>query len=348
LTILLSGGTGLVGGEVLGTLLRRGNHVVALARAMDHAGATQRIHARLAQSGYCQTQAPQHLRCVPGDITLPNWGLETMDCPNVDLVVHCAGETSFRHDAGSWQVNVEGIRRLIELYSVRRLSCPVFFVSTAAVCTSPGHSILPESSDFAGYTNPYIASKRAAETLLVSSGIDAVILRPSIVLSRGIQDSRLAKSILWVVPVMWRIGSVPVDPCWRLDIVPVSFVSEAIVQLIERPRLCQRLYHISAGEAASVTCAEMTSAIQSVGYAQLRLHGAGTWQHLPPANGFQRLAKAVEYYLPFFNADVVYNNSRLHEECGGTLPRCEPATGYVHTLLKQFDETAAIEESHRP
>ena len=120
------------------------------------------------------------------------------------------------------------------------------FVSTASVVTAPSGCIT-EEAPFAGHENPYTQSKREAEAIALASGLDIVIVRPSIVLSRGVDDRAMARSILWAMPIMIEVGEVPIDPHARVDLVPVDFVADAILHLAQKPQLAHRLYHVSAG-----------------------------------------------------------------------------------------------------
>ena len=75
----------------------------------------------------------------------------------------------------------------------------IVFVSTASVTTAPERTAITEEAPYAGHANTYSRSKREAEQLLMASGLDPVIVRPSIVLSRGIHDRQDLCGVMAIV-----------------------------------------------------------------------------------------------------------------------------------------------------
>lgn len=112
--------------------------------------------------------------------------------------------------------------------------------------------LIDENDAPAGFSNDYVLSKRNCEQLVLESSMDAVVLRPSIVLSHGVRSPEFARSILWVLPVMRRLGVLPLTGDEPIDAVSVGFVAESVVQMLSRD-LRYRIYHLSAGPEASVT-----------------------------------------------------------------------------------------------
>jgi nucleoside-diphosphate-sugar epimerase len=155
--------------------------------------------------------------------------------------------------------------------------------------------------------------------------------------------------MLWVIPALIELGSAPVEPGSRLDIIPVDFAAEAIVRLLEVPRLRHRIYHVSAGEQRSVTCGEFQEAVARVDPRARAVQMSSTLAGRSAASDRlrERLEESISYYVPFMSADVVYSNARLLREVPelGLPPM---VTEYVHSLLGQFAHQEGIEESARP
>lgn len=151
-TAVVTGGTGCVGRNLINELLWRGWRVVVLHRASSQI-------SRLAGLGVdlraCDLHSWESVRdAMPYD---------------ADCVFHVAANTShWRHDeAEQWDDNVLGTRNVAQAAVAKRAKRFVF-TSTGAADTSS--------------LNPYARSKGFAEREVAASGIDAVILRPAIVI----------------------------------------------------------------------------------------------------------------------------------------------------------------------
>ncbi|HVR84430.1 MAG TPA: SDR family oxidoreductase [Planctomycetota bacterium] len=349
-TVLVTGGTGLIGGEVISTLLTRGWTVRATARGDSDEAAEKRILDRLSRSGQ-RGSDPRRLRCLSGSVTAPNLGLKTDAFDDVSVLLHCAGETAFNEDERCWKTNVGAAERLVELG--RRLSKPprIIFVSTASVLMSPRHAEITEDMPFGGYDNGYTRSKRKAEEILLASGLEVLILRPTIVFSRGVQDRKMARAMLWVIPALIELGSAPVEPDSRIDIIPVDYAADAIERMLHVSAPKHRCYHISAGSRSSVTCSEFQEAAARVDPRALEVNLSAAPSTRPgPAQNLlrRRLEDSISYYIPFMSADIVYSSDRLQAEIGQGLGHSPKVTQYVHTLLGQFEYQEGIQESARP
>ncbi|HLY08454.1 MAG TPA: SDR family oxidoreductase [Planctomycetota bacterium] len=347
-TVVVTGGTGLIGGELVSVLLSRGWNVHAMARGASDAEASKRIRDRLSRS--VQRSAPTGtLTCHAGAVTSENLGIPLAALRESQAVLHCAGETAFNEDEKCWKTNVGAAERLVELG--RRLPNPprIYFVSTASVCMAPTHSRIAEDMRFGGYDNGYTRSKRKAEEVLLASGLDVVVLRPTIVFSRGVEDRKMARAMLWVIPALIELGSAPVEPESRIDIIPVDYAADAIERLLGIPRLKHRIYHISAGESSSVTCGEFQEAVARVDPRARSVTMSAALKGKKTASDRlrARLEESISFYVPFMSADIVYANARLLGEVPalGLSPK---VTEYLQGLLGQFAYQEGIEESARP
>ena len=241
---LVTGGTGLIGGEVILALARARRPVAAVVRASSPEHARHRLLERLRKSqGYSAAYA-DWVQAIPGDSERPHFGVGFGEDAGIRTVIHCAANTSFseRDRDSIWATNVGGAEQLIALARRAMPAARIVFVSTASVVTGPPQTCVTEEQAFGGHENTYTQSKREAERLMASSGLDVVIVRPSIVLSRGVDDRAMARSILWALPIMLEIGEVPVDPEAFVDVVPADFVADAIIKLALAPRQIGRAH----------------------------------------------------------------------------------------------------------
>ena len=56
----------------------------------------------------------------------------------------------------------------------------------------------------------------------------------------------------------------------------------------------------------------------------------------------------LQYYLPFLNMDVVFDNTRLFEDLGREFPALPLPTAYLDELLAQISVTKALQETAVP
>ena len=348
--ILLSGATGLIGGELMLFLAARGVHSTAVVRAPDAAHARARLLERLQKSVFWKPEHAQWVAAEPGDVVDPQFGLRQEVIDAADIVLHSAASTSFKPNAGVYPVNLKAAENFAGILRTLRPSQRGFFVGTAAVTTqapSEPRGIITEDMPFAGYANDYIRSKRDAETLLRGCGVPFVSLRPGIVLSRGIDDAKLSRNMLWSIPVMAELGDVPLEPLARLDFAPVDFIANAFAELLLKPDLVHNCYHVSTGEDSMTFKALAVELAQSMpGIGKMVMRG----KDFVPTFSFARqrwMFDALAPYLPFLTADAVFSTARLKAEIGAIAEAPSPDK-YLGDLLKTFSLTDAVKQMYTP
>lgn len=347
--VLVTGVTGLIGGELVRRLLRSEvGTVFCLVRPNPTVDARSRLIERLQFSETSQADRwGGSLRAVAGDVIVPRFGLSDHDdsevTESVDMIIHCASELSFIRDARCRETNVTGMHNLIALARRCRRRPLIVHLSTAASCGAVTHQCLAEddaSDPENGHHNEYTRSKAVAERVLRDSGEPCLILRPSITLSAGIPARRFARAIAWFIPLLQEFDALPIDPASRVDIVPVSFVADAIIRLLQKPQLQYDCYNIAAGPDAAMVCGPAFAFLDRF-YKRpkpLRLIPPSEWtkdahrRSLGTAHQ-RKVFSTFRYYLPFLNMDVVYDNSRLRAELGSQFPEITPVTEYAGDLL---------------
>lgn len=344
--VLLSGATGLIGGELMLLLAGRGVYSTAVVRAANAAEARQRLLERLQKSVLWKPEFADMVSAEAGDVTEPHFGLSDALLRSADVVLHSAANTSFKPGAGVYPINIKAAGNFAAILKSLRPSQRGFFVGTAAVTTAP-RGVITEGQPFAGYANDYIASKRDAETLLRAAGSPFVSLRPGIVLARGIDDAKLSRNMLWSIPVMAELGDVPLDPLARLDFAPVDFIAGAFAEVLLKDALKHDCYHVSTGEdSMSFQALAETLTASMPGIGKLVMRGR---DYVPtPKFARQRwMYQALEPYLPFLTADAVFSNARLRAEIGAAA--IAPAPGsYLGEMLATFSLSDAVRQMYTP
>lgn len=344
--VLLSGATGLIGGELMLVLAARGVHSTAVVRAPDSAQARTRLLERLKKSVRWNPDYAESISAVAGDVVEPIFGLPASAINDADVVLHSAASTSFKLDAGVYPINIRAAENFAGILRTLKPSQRGFFVGTAAVTTEP-RGVITEDMPFAGYANDYIRSKRDAETLLRAAGAPFVSLRPGIVLSRGIDDAKLSRNMLWSIPVMAELGDVPLDPDARLDFAPVDFVARAFAEMLFKDALAYDCYHVSTGEA-SMTFKSLADELLPImpGIKKLVMRG----RDFVPTPKFARqrwMLASLQPYLPFLTADAVFSNDRLLSEIGELAIAPTPSS-YLGELLGTLTLSDAVRQMYTP
>lgn len=161
---LVTGASGFVGGVVCTRLREQGDEVFALVRR--------------------EGSAPGGTTAVRGDLSDGASLTAAVSEAAPDVVFHLAAEiASQRSEARIREVNVEGTRRLVEACLAAPAPPKLVFTSTV-VTGEAGGALLTEDEPLAVQT-PYGRSKQEGEQLVLSSGLRAVVLRPSHVYGPG-------------------------------------------------------------------------------------------------------------------------------------------------------------------
>jgi thioester reductase-like protein len=312
--ILMTGATGFLGMETLTRLIDRGEkEIVAVVRAEDDDGAQKRLAAVLESLYDEPRQAAARVRAVRGDVLEPCLGLSEEDrevlIGSVDRIVHCAASISFELPLQqAREINAGGVARLIELGRAiaagGRLR-QLVHVSTAYVSGRHSGRFGEEDLDLGQeFRNTYELSKHEAEHLLrEASDLPAVIARPSIVVGHRASGWTPAFNVIYQPIRAFERGllqEVPARPDSIVDFVPVDYVADGIVALLDDPE-ASGTYHLVAGELALTAreLAELNSSL--LGRAPVRFVPEDTAGGLP---------QGVEAYVPYFDVRCRFDDSR--------------------------------------
>ena len=173
MTALVTGGTGFVGAAIVERLLRHGEHVRALARSEDSAGA-------LAAAG---------AEPVRGDVR--DLDALTSAMAGCDVVYHAAGANAFclRDPSPMFEINVEGSDAVVRAAARARVR-RVVYTSSAATLGEARGTVGTERSPHRGwFLSNYERSKFEAERRVLSAaretGSEVVCVNPSSVQGPG-------------------------------------------------------------------------------------------------------------------------------------------------------------------
>lgn len=216
--LAVTGGTGFVGQAVLDEAGNRGLTVQALAR---------------------REQSPRHgVNWVGGD--LHDQAALAALVQGADAVLHIAGVVNTPDPAGFHHGNVEGTERLVDAARAAGVLRFIFVSSLSA--REPGLSA-------------YGRSKRHAEEVVQTSGLDWTIVRPPAIYGpRDAEMLDLFKAARW--------GVVPMPPAGQASMIHVDDLARLLIALVDAGELAsERIFEPDDGRSGGWSHHEMAQAI---------------------------------------------------------------------------------------
>ena len=264
--VFLTGATGFLGMEVMARLLEKGDReVIALVRAADDVAAQERLDGILAKLWRDPSPYRDRARAVAGDVTSPGLGMDTGTRMTVaeeaGAVMHCAASISFDLPLDeARKINVEGTREIIGLARQAKNAGRLdrfIHVSTAYVAGITEGTFRERQLDAGqAFRNTYEQTKWEAEHVVNdASDLDPVIARPSIVMGESGSGWTPAFNVLyWPIRAFSRglFPEVPARPEALVDVVPVDYVADALVHLLEDSSSSGVVNLVSGREACTV------------------------------------------------------------------------------------------------
>ncbi len=186
-TILVTGGTGLLGSHLIAQLLNKGNQIKALSRNEYNRDIVFNIYQKLFPG---EAFPCQNIHWVKGELSDYALLLEIMN--GIDLVYHCAALVSFnpKLEAGLLQINVRGTANMVNAALENGVAKFCHVSSTAALGKEDVEGFIDEQSirNHADSYSVYSLSKFYAETEVwrgIEEGLKAVIINPSVIIGPG-------------------------------------------------------------------------------------------------------------------------------------------------------------------
>jgi thioester reductase-like protein len=270
---LLTGATGLLGRYLLRDLLASGHPVTVLIRDSSLEQASERLAQLLAFGEESLNRKLPRPTLLNGDLNAASLGLGTIErrwlARRARAVIHSAAYVSYHPtpDGEPWETNVNGTRRLLELCRLLGLT-ELHYLSTAFICGDRRGVVREDELDCGrGSGNAYEQSKFAAEQMVRRfDGIRATVYRPSVIVG----DSRTGYTSTYhhfyrFLELAVRLSARPDGPrretrpprqrlALRLpltgeetqNLVPVDWVSRALIGLLHRPAWHGRTFHLVA------------------------------------------------------------------------------------------------------
>jgi len=333
--LLLTGGTGFLGGAVAAELIATPawERTLLLVRAPTKSAGRARVIDALRKFEITDQllERVREEQIVLGDYKDPAAIFTDPVLAEVTHVINCAAIASFANHPGLWPINVEGTfefaRRLGETAKLQR------FVHVGTAMCVGLNAPTPVAEDYVPTTPPqhlvpYTETKVEIERKIRAElpGLPFVAARPTIIVGHSKLGTRPSGSIYWVFRTAQLLGKFTCALDDRIDVVPVDWVAQALVQLALKPALSHTFYHLSAGPQAASTFAELDIAMaRGRGVAPLReRYMQATFEELAAMRDQYReklgpcnpriMQRAIKLYGVFAALNITFRNENLLSE----------------------------------
>jgi thioester reductase-like protein len=330
--VLLTGACGFVGRYLLKDLLLAGRQVAVVVRSRGRQSAIARVKKVL---DFCQETAQRSFpmpRVIDWDICdSAVSGINREDLHwlthNISSVLHSAASVRFTLDNKAeepFASNVGGTRKIIDLATDLG---PVDFhhVSTAYVCGDRQGKALENETTLPTFKNVYEESKFLAEEQLREASHEfksLTIYRPSIVV--GDSESGYASAFQTIYGGLRLASTMPeshrndVESLFEWlgisgeatkNLVPVDWVSRAIVEVFQHPNLHNKTYHLTNPKDVSVEklAAAMVSAIQKETNCWQSMKSSAS--EMVPTDDIKRVF--LDSFQSYFSNDPIFDRTQI-------------------------------------
>ena len=333
--LLLTGGTGFLGGAIAAELIATPawERTLLLVRAPSKSAGRERVVESLAKF-----ELPAEVlarvreeQIILGDFKQAAAIFSDPLLAEVTHVINSAAIATFANHPSLWPINVDGTfefaRRLHQVARLKR-----FVQIGTAMCmgldvpnpvpedyvpTAPPRHLVPYTE-----TKLFIEQKIRAEL----PDLPFVVVRPTIIVGHSKLGTRPSGSIFWVFRTAHLLGKWTCALSDHVDVVPVDWAAQAIVHIALKDKLAHTLYHASAGPKHASTFGELDVAMargrgvaplgdsyRQADFEELAAMRDQYREKLGPCNP-RIMQRAIKLYGVFAALNVTFRNERLLAE----------------------------------
>jgi thioester reductase-like protein len=275
--ILLTGATGFLGAFLLHELLQTTEATIhCFVRATDPDHGMQKIRSALTAYSLWNDTSTSRIIPVIGDLSQPLLGLSENDfrslAASLDVIYH---NGAWVHHTYPYSIlkaaNVQGTQEILRLATEAKIK-PVHFISTISIFAdtdSVEKTAFEDSFPSADQvpSNGYIQSKWVAEKLVLLArdrGLPICIYRPGRISGNSQTGVFNRNDFLYQLIIgCVQLGCVP-DTEMLLDLIPVDYISRAIIYLSQQQSSIDKAFHLVNPESLPVK--KLANWIRSLGY----------------------------------------------------------------------------------
>ena len=242
-TIFLTGANGFLGTKIASNIIKHHDHdIIAIIRSNNSEDAVNRLYRAWWEFPELLEEICGRVHVVTGDITQNNLGMETEEYEKLIQIV-----THVIHTAADWRLkasleelqktNVQGTQNVLKMaqlvhkdHGLERFS----HISTAYVAGGRMGAVSEDSltSEY-GFLSDYEKTKFESEIEVRKSEFDISIFRPSMIVGNSSTGYIKTFNTVYIPLKLYLNGQlpiVPVSPSMKINLVPVNYVSDAVLE----------------------------------------------------------------------------------------------------------------------
>ncbi|MER6016452.1 thioester reductase domain-containing protein, partial [Streptomyces bluensis] len=349
--VLLTGATGFLGAFLLRDLMRDTTATVhCLVRGEDHDAALARLRANMEWYGVWEAVDEDRLAIELGDLAEERLGLseERFDelAHTVDVVYHNGARVHWLQPYPALRAaNVGGTHEVLRL-AARHRTVPVHYVSTVGVFNGAREQGVPlKVTDPTGpaeaLPSGYLQSKWVAERSIEEArerGLPVSVYRVDVISGDTQNGACQTRDFVWLsLKGILQSGAVPAAVGGRFHLLPVDYVSGAILGISRRPDTVGRTFHLF--NPSSLGLAQCVRRLRELGYELAELDW-DEWSERVRSdrdNALQPLLHAFEMMTS--DTDAFYppiDTSETDAALAGTGLVCPPLTDELFARYVEF------------
>ena len=271
----ITGGTGLVGTNLIPRLLRKfpGSTITLLVRGEDETDARERVRniACALQDEFRIPDPADRIEGILGDVGLDHCGLTPARLERIVArtthIIHGAATIRFDHPLDEARsINCGGTRRMLAIAEMclkkGKLERFVYIGSSSVSGQRAGRILESELETGQKFFNTYERSKNESERIVRDHfvRVPATVFRPSIIIGDSTTGKTTSFNVIYIPLRLLQRGLltyVPGTPETLMDLVPIDWVDDAMVYIMGRPESAGQVYHITAGPGRAAPLGEV-------------------------------------------------------------------------------------------
>lgn len=283
-TIFLTGANGFLGTQIASNIIKHHDHdIIAIIRSKNSEDAVNRLYRAWWEFPELLEEIYGRVHVVTGDITQNNLGMETEEYKKLIQIV-----THVIHTAADWRLkasleelqktNVQGTQNVLKMaqlahkdHGLERFS----HISTAYVAGGRMGAVSEDSltSEY-GFLSDYEKTKFESEIEVRKSEFDISIFRPSMIVGNSSIGYIKTFNTVYIPLKLYLNGQlpiVPVSPSMKINLVPVNYVSDAVLDLTLDKRAVNKTFHLTAPSESLPTIKELLKFVKTWGHENLNV-----------------------------------------------------------------------------